>query len=112
MLISKEAFLFYVGAYKKAFEEQDKFHEALKPFFNLPVCIYQHSLVDAYERLLVEVSECQEEDDIFDWWATDSPNDNKVITVKDSHTGVVTEYDVATANVLYDYLYAMYHKAK
>lgn len=109
MLISKEAFINYVNAYKNAFEEQAKFQEALRPFFSSPVCTYLDSLIDAYERLLVEVSECQDEDAIFNWWALENPKD---IIVKQLTSEEETTYDVSTADGLYDYLYDMYHKVE
>lgn len=109
MLISKEAFIQAVTDFKRAFEEQDKFHDALRPFFDFPVCTYQSSLIDAYERLLVEVSECHDEDGIFSWWVLESPNDNKVITVQDIPCNDIRAFDVSTAEGLYEYLYYMYH---
>ena len=109
MLISKEAFIGYVNDYKRAFEEQDKFQDALRPFFDFPVCTYQSSLIEAFERLLVEVSECQDEDGIFSWWALESPNDSKVIEVKDLTSGKVITYNVQTVEGLYKYLYDIYH---
>lgn len=108
MLITKESFITYLNEYKRAFEEQKKFQEALRPFFDFPVCTYLDSLFRAYEELLVEVSECADEDGIFNWWLTESPNDNKVITIK-SNDGIKKSYDVTSTEGLYTYLYDMYH---
>ena len=109
MLISKEAFIDYVNAYKNAFEEQARFQEALRPFFDSPVCTYLDSFISSYEKLLVEVSECQDEDAIFSWWALENPTP---ITVKYLYSGEEITYDVSTAEGLYNYLYDMYHKTK
>ena len=107
MLISKEKFIYYVTKYKEAYAEQQRFQDALRPFFDFPVCTYLDSLRDAYSQLLVEVSECEDEDDIFSWWLYDSPNDSKIISIKDKD-GKVTEYNVITPEALYDYLVARY----
>ena len=40
MLISKEKFINYLNKYKEAWEEQERFHRALTPFFDFPVCKY------------------------------------------------------------------------
>ncbi len=109
MLISKDRFIHYVTMYKEAFEEQDRFHNALKPFFDFPVCNYMSSLIDSYESLLVEVSECQDEDGIFGWWIFESPKEDKTITVQHQPSGDIEVYDVSTADGLYNYLYDMYH---
>jgi hypothetical protein len=112
MLISKEKFITYLNKYKEAYEEQERFHEALRPFFDFPVCTYRDNLMNAYEQLLVEVSECGEYDDgIFSWWLYESPNDNKIITVKEKD-GTTIDYDVATAEGLYDYLVTYYGEHK
>lgn len=104
MLISKERFIHYVNKYKEAWEEQKRLHKALEPFFDFPVCTYRDNLINAYEELLVEVSECGEyEDGIFSWWYFESPNDNKIITVKEKD-GTTIDYNVTTAEGLYNYL--------
>ena len=107
MLISKEKFINYLNKYKEAWEEQERFHDALRPFFDFPVCTYRDNLMTAYEELLVEVSECQEEDDIFSWWLYESPDDDNVITVT-AKDGTVSEYNVTTPEGLYNYLITYY----
>ena len=109
VLISKEKFINYVNKYKEAYEEQQRFHNALRPFFDFPVCNYRDSLVDAYEQLLVEISECSDEDDIFSWWLYESPNDSKIISIKEKD-GTTIDYDVATPEGLYNYLIIRYGK--
>ncbi len=109
MLISKEKFINYLNRYKEAWEEQERFQDALRPFFDFPVCTYQENLMDAYAQLLVEVCECQEEDDIFGWWLFESPKDCKIISIK-GKDGATVEYDVATPEGLYDYLATYYSK--
>ena len=111
MLISKEKFINYVNKYKEAWEEQERFQDALRPFFDFPVCTYRDNLMNAYEQLLVEVSECGNEDDIFSWWLFESPNDSKVISVKEKD-GTTIKYDVTTPEVLYDYLVTCYGNQK
>jgi hypothetical protein len=108
MLVSKEKFLHYLSAYKVAYDEQRKFHDAIRPYFDFPVFNYLSGLQTAYEELLTEISECQGEDGIFWWWLTDSPNDDKIIKVKQSG-GETVEYDVTAAEGLYNYLYDLYH---
>lgn len=110
MLISKVRFIYYANKFKDALEEQKKFHDALRPFFDFPVCNYRDDLVNAYESLLVAVSECEDEDGIFSWWAENHPNDSKLITVRDTTTGDETVYDVEPTEGLYNYLYDLYHK--
>jgi hypothetical protein len=107
MLISKEKFINYLNKYKEAWEEQERFHDALRPFFDFPVCTYRDNLMTAYEELLVEVSECQEEDDIFSWWLYESPDDDQIITVT-AKDGTISEYNVATPEGLYNYLITYY----
>ena len=109
MLISKARFLYYVGEYKKDYEERCLFHEALRPYFDFPVCNYRDGLCSAYESLLTAVSECEDEEGIFEWWVENNPNDSKLITVRDTKTGDETVYDVESAEGLYNYLYDMYH---
>jgi hypothetical protein len=109
MLVSKVQFIYYLQKYKEAYEEQRRFHDALRPFFDFPVCTYQDNLFNAYESLLVAVSECEDEDGIFSWWVENHPNEPKTITVRDVNTGDETVYDVESAEVLYSYLYDMYH---
>jgi hypothetical protein len=65
--------------------------------------------VDGLEDLLTVVCECEDEDGIFSWWVEDQPNDNKLITVRDTTSGDETVYDVESAEGLYNYLYDMYH---
>ena len=104
MLISKEKFINYLNKYKEAWEEQERFHRALEPFFDFPVCTYRDDLMNTYEELLVEVSECGEcEDGIFSWWLYESPNDSKIISIKEKD-GTAIEYDVTTPDGLYEYL--------
>jgi hypothetical protein len=108
MLVSKEKFLYYLSKYKQADEERDRFNKALNPFFDIPSCNYLISLMDAYEELLCEISECSDsEDGIFSWWLDE--HIDKTITVQDVHAGEKTTFDVATPEVLYDYLCYMYH---
>ena len=109
MLISKPRFLYYVEKYRQDYEEQRQFHDALRPYFDFPVCNYRDNLCDAYESLLVAVSECEEEDGIFRWWVENHPNDSKLITVEHQPGGDRTVYNVESAEGLYDYLYDMYH---
>ena len=110
MLISKEKFINYLNRYKEAYEEQKRLHKALEPFFGFPVCKYRDDLIDAYEELLVDVSECGEhEEGIFSWWYWESPNDDKIITVKEKD-GTTNKYDVATPEGLYNYLVTYYGK--
>lgn len=112
MLISKEKFINYLNKYKEAWEEQERFHDALRPFFDFPVCKYRDNLMDAYEDLLVDVSECREyEDGIFSWWLYESPNDNKLITIKEKD-GTTVEYNVAAPEALYNYLVTCYGNKK
>ena len=112
MLISKEKFINYLSKYKEALEEKDRFQDALEPFFDFPVVKLGDSLIDAYEGLLVEVSECGSyEDGIFSWWYWESPNDGKIITVKEKD-GTKVDYDVTTAEGLYDYLVTYYGDKK
>ena len=108
MLISKEKFINYLNEYKAAGKEQSKFHAALRPFFDSPICKYRDNLMTAYEELLVDVSECHEEDGIFSWWLYES-NDNRIITVKEKD-GTINKYDVTTAENLYKYLVTYYGK--
>lgn len=109
MLISKERFIHYVNKYKEAYEEQQRFHDALRPFFDFPVCNYRDSLMGAYEQLLVEISECSGEAGIFSWWLYESPNDPKIISIKEKD-GTTIDYGVATPEGLYEYLITYYGK--
>lgn len=109
MLISKAQFIYYVEKYKKAHEKQEQLHNAIQPFFDFPIYKYRDDLVAAYESMLVTVSECEEEDNIFSWWLSESSADNKIITVEHQPAGYIVEYNVETAAGLYDYLYDMYH---
>ena len=87
MLVSKARFICFLQKYKDAYEEQRRFHDALRPFFDFPVCTYQDDLFNSYESMLVAISECEDEDGIFSWWVENHPNDDKCITVKDIYTG-------------------------
>lgn len=109
MLISKARFIYYVQKFKEAYEEQRRFHDALRPYFDFPNCTYRDDLFGAYESMLVAISECEDEDGIFSWWVENHPNDSKLITVRDTSTGDETVYDVESIEGLYDYLYDMYH---
>jgi hypothetical protein len=109
MLVSKEQFIYFLNKYKAADEERDRFHDALRPYFDFPVCTYRDDLFAAYEYMLVAISECFDEDGIFSWWLFESGNDNKIITVEHQPGGERVEYDVQTAEGLYNYLYDMYH---
>ena len=109
MLISKDKFIEYLNEYKEAYEEQQRFHKALEPFFERPICRYRESLMFAYERLLVDICECDDEDGIFSWWLYTSTDADRVITVKEKD-GTTLKYDVSTAAGLYDYLSAYYGK--
>lgn len=110
MLISKEQFIYFANKFKQAHEEQKKFHGAIRPFFDFPVCTYRDDLANAYESLLVAVCECYDEDGIFGWWVENHPNNSKLITVRDTTTGDEDVYDVEPVEGLYNYLYDMYHK--
>ena len=110
MLISKEQFIYFANKFKQAHEEQKKFHDALRPFFDFPICTYRDGLVKAYEDLLVAVSECYDEDGIFGWWVENHPNDSKIITVRDTTTGDEDVFDVESVEGLYEYLYYLYHR--
>lgn len=107
MLVSKEQFIYYLNEYKKDYEEQENFHNALRPYFDFPVCNYRDNLCSAYESLLVTISECHEEDGIFGWWVKNRKSDDTCITVK--KTGYETVYNVYSEEGLYNYLYDMYH---
>lgn len=109
MLISKDQFCHFVNRLKHCYEEQDKFHDAIKPFFDSPICNYMQQAIDGLDELLVVVSECEDEDDIFRWWIHECNEDNHILIVIDTSSGDETEYDVLTAEGLYTYLYDMYH---
>lgn len=110
MLISKEKFIEYLSAYKKAFEERSRFDEALAPFFeSSPITTYQSELLYQYEEILIDLCECYDEDDIFGWWLFEDVE--KVITIKEC-TGKEIVYNVESMEGLYDYLYARYHNNK
>ena len=109
MLISKLQFLHFANRYKHCVEEQRRFHDAIRPYFDFPVCNYLQQAIDGLEDLLVVVSECDDEDGIFGWWAENHPNNDKCITVKGSKSGSETVYDVESTEGLYNYLYDMYH---
>ncbi len=109
MLITKDQFLHFANRYKHCVEEQKKFHDAIRPYFDFPVCNYLQQAIDGLEDLLTVVSGCEDEDGIFSWWVENHPNDAKVITVRDVNTGDDTVFDVETVEGLYNYLYYMYH---
>ena len=109
MLITKDEFLHFAKRYRHCVEEQHKFHDAIRPYFDFPVCNYLQQAVNGLEDLLTVVSECEDEDGIFNWWVENHPNDSKLITVRDTSTGDETIYDVESAEGLYNYLYDMYH---
>jgi hypothetical protein len=88
-------------------EERDAFHDALRPFFERPICNYMQNAVDDFVELLTVVAECEDEDDIFYWWANEDVD--KLITVKTPGFGDEDVFDVSTAEGHYNYLYAMYH---
>lgn len=111
MLVSKEKFINYLNSFKEAKEEQDRFQEALRPFFDFPACKYRDNLMTTYEELLVDISECHEEDGIFGWWLYESGLDDKIITVIEKD-GSTSKYDVATPEGLYEYLVTYYGKAE
>ena len=108
MLITKERFIYYVNQFKEAYEEQQRFNDALKPFFDYPMCKYRDNLFDAFESMLVAMSECEDEDGIFSWWLFQS--DDKVITVRTPGFGDEEVFDCSSAEGLYNYLVYMYHK--
>lgn len=109
MLISKDQFLHFTNRLTNCYKEQDKFHDALRPFFESPVCDYMQQAIDGLEELLTVVCECEDEDDIFSWWIHECNKDNCILTVQDTKTGNKTEHNVLTAEGLYNYLYDMYH---
>ena len=109
MLITKDQFMHFANRYKHCVEEQHKFHDAIRPYFDFPVCNYLQQAVSGLEELLTVVCECDDEDGIFSWWVENQPNDNKLITVRDTATGDETVYDVESTEGLYSYLYDMYH---
>ena len=109
MLITKEQFCHSVNEYAICRKEQEMFQNALRPYFESPVCTYLDSAIEALRKLLVVVAECEDEDDIFGWWYDEVNVDNRYITVQDTKTGDNTEYDVLTVEGLYNYLYDMYH---
>ncbi len=111
MLISKDQFYHFVNRLKHCYEEQDKFHTALRPFFDYLVCNYMQQAINGLEELLVAVCECEEEDDIFRWWIEECDEDSCVITVRNTVTGDETDYNVQSVEGLYNYLYDLYHKA-
>ena len=108
MLISKEKFIHCLNKYKEAYEEQKRFQDALRPFFDSPVCKYQDNLMLAYEELLVEVSECGEEDGIFSWWLYEGHLGNTTLSVTDTTNNKTIDFEVSTPEGLYNYLVYMY----
>ena len=110
MLISEIQFMHFVNRYKHCVEEQKKFHDAIRPYFDFPVCNYLQQAIDGLEELLTVVCECEEEYGIFGWWVENHPNEPKTITVRDTKTGDEEVFDIESAEGLYNYLYYMYHK--
>ena len=110
MLVSKARFIYFVQKFKEAHEEQLRFHDALRPFFDFPVCTYRDELFLAYESMLTAISECEDEDGIFSQWVENHPNESKIITVRNTATGDEEVFDVESIEGLYAYLYYMYHK--
>ena len=108
MLISKTHFVKYVNSIKESFEELERLEEALAPFMDkrLPNVTMGSGLRDAFIDMLVTVSECGDEDDIFMWWLFDSSKKEITIT-EGNRKGAV--YNVETPEELYDYLYDTYH---
>ena len=110
MLINKDQFLHFANRYKHCVEERRKFHDAIRPYFDFPICNYMQQAVDGLEELLTIVCECEDEDGIFSWWVENSPNDDKIIHVRDILSEDEKVYDVESAEGLYDYLYDIYHR--
>lgn len=108
MLISKGQFIRYLNKYKECRQEQNRFHEDLRKYFDSPVCNYLQSAISTMEEMLVTFAECKHEDNIFYWWTEEVNKDNRYITVRDRH-GNKTQYDVLSAEGLYNYLYDTYH---
>lgn len=107
MLISKDQFLHFANRYRNCCVEQEALHSALRPFIESPVITYGQKAIDGLEELLVLVSECEDEDGIFSWWVSEDVD--KIINVQHVSSGDTVEYDVATVEGLYNYLYDMYH---
>ena len=105
MHISKEKFLKYLDSYKKYLKECDDFNDALKPFFDgHPVFMLGDDFLQSYNKMLVDLCNCQDDADIFWWWLTDGSE--KKITVTEESTGKEIVYDVESPEGLYDYLLA------
>ena len=109
MLVSKDQFINFVTKYAQCHQEVNQFHNAIRPYFESPVCNYLQSALHTLEDLLVVVAECEDEDGIFHWWVEEVNIDNRSIKVQNTITGDVTEYDVLSPEGLYSYLYDMYH---
>lgn len=107
MLISKDQFLHFANRYRNCCAEQEALRGALRPFIESPVITYGQKALDGLEEMLVCMSECEDEDSIFWWWANEDVD--KVIIVEHQPGGDQIAYDVATAEGLYNYLYDMYH---
>ena len=107
MLISRDQFLHFVNRYRNCCVEQEALHKALRPFIESPVITYGQKALDGLEEMLVCMSECDDEDGIFWWWANEDVD--KSITVRIPGFCDEKVYDVSTAGGLYDYLYDMYH---
>ena len=110
MLISKDQFLHFANRYRNCCVEQEALHNALRPFIDSPVITYGQKAIDGLEETLVYMSECEDEDGIFWWWANEDVE--KRITVERQPGGDRVEYNVETAEGLYNYLYDMYHHEK
>jgi hypothetical protein len=107
MLISKDQFLHFANRYRNCCVEQDALHSALSPFIERPIITYGQKALDGLQEMLVCMSECEDEDDIFWWWVHEDVD--KKITVQNAVTGDVEVFDVESAEGLYEYLYYMYH---
>ena len=107
MLISKDQFLHFANRYRNCCVEQEALQSALRPFIESPIIIYGQKAIDGLQEMLVCMSECENEDDIFWWWVNEDVD--KVIIVEKQPSGVQVTYNVATAEGLYNYLYDMYH---
>lgn len=109
MLITKDQFIHFVNRYAKCRKEQEMFQEALRPYFDSPVCKYLDNAITGLEEMLVIMAECEDEDEIFRWWYDEVDLDNRAIIVQDAVTGDKKSYNVITPEGLYNYLYDMYH---
>lgn len=108
MFISKELFVKSLNALKESYEEIDRIEDSMKPIFDgvKPTLTIGQATRDVVNDLLIQVCECYAETDIFLWWLFDTSE--KVIYINQGEDNEV-RYDVSTPEVLYDYLYDMYH---